>query len=74
MGNYKYPTMCVTLQVKGETVERVVKEGLDRLYVGGDGTTVVYYDTKKTIKNKRVFAPGPNDKVIATMNMLIGAK
>ena len=67
MPNIKYPTKTVLVHVRGEAVDRVVAADLDRVYVGGDGNTLVYYDAKKKVNGMHLFKQGPADEVVARM-------
>ena len=62
-----YPTKTVALDFRGETVERVVKADLDRVYVGHKGDTYVYYDAHTLVDDKHLFIRGADDNVIAEM-------
>ena len=60
-----YNTKTVALDFKGETVERVIKADLDRVYITDRaGDISVYYDANTLVDDKHLFVIGRKDATV----------
>lgn len=65
-----YPVKTVTLEHKGEILERVVNADLDKVYVTDNtGNISVYYETLQSVGRTVLFKLGDSDEVVKKARM-----